>query len=98
MPDDFLGTEHTNFALNWCKFFLNIFLVNETKRRECVIVKATHGISKSIEPLYRFWEHWFSSTAFVEIVIDMNIWHWKKNTVLECSLKKTLYSNVLKNY
>ena len=38
---------------------------DETKRRECVIVKTTHSISKSNEHLYRFWEH--SNTVFVEI-------------------------------
>ena len=66
---DFLGMEHTNFALDWGMFFflLNIFhhcLTNfdERKGRECVIVQTTHGGSKSREPLYTCWEH--SSTVY----------------------------------
>ena len=53
-----------------------------------MIYKATHGISKSNEPRYRFWEH--SSTVFVEIETDRN------GTYLK--LKKKLYSYVLKNF
>ena len=50
-----------DYALNWG--MLSCYLTNfeVTKGRECVIVKATHGISKSKEPLYRFREH--SSTV-----------------------------------
>ena len=56
---DFSDTEHTDFALESSMFFykyLFCYLTNfdEIMRRECVILQATHGISKSNEPLYSF--------------------------------------------
>ena len=84
--------EHTKFALDRGMFFflklIIFFFLYETKRRECVIVKATADISKSKEPFYMFWVH--SSTVFVDIGTDRNGTHLK--------LKRKLYSNVLKYY
>ena len=67
IPRDVLGTEHTNFALDWVVLH-SCYLANfdETKRSERVIVQATHGMSKSKQtPLYvlrtledSFSRHW----------------------------------------
>ena len=77
IPYDFLGTKHTNFAFDLGMFFRDIILVTwailTRQSTENVIVKVTCGISKSKEPLYRFWEH--SSTVLVEIGTDR-----KRNT------------------
>ena len=62
MPHDSLVTEHTNLRSRLRYFSLNIFLVTFWRVKESIIVQATHGGSKSREPLYSFWED--SSTVY----------------------------------
>ena len=93
MLRDFLGTEHRNIALAWGMFFLNIFscyLTNfdETKRRTCVIVQASHGGPKSRETRNSFWEH--QNTVLFSI---SNVF---RSCLSQCPQK--LYSKILKTY